>query len=101
MGQCCSDNSAGPNLTRRIHARSALGRSPVHGFEWNRGQENGPMKRTHKVLFVIINSALLAAVATMLILIVSSRTGARLSGWAASALGALIGSVVSYAVFRH
>jgi hypothetical protein len=59
------------------------------------------MKRTHKVLFELINSALLAGVATMLIVIISPLTGARLPGWAASVLGTLIGSVVSYVIFRN
>jgi len=58
------------------------------------------MKRRQNVLFGIISSALLAGLATVLILIFSALTGARIPGWVVSGLGALIGTVVGYFVYK-
>ena len=59
------------------------------------------MVRRNKLLFGIVNSGLLAGVATMLILVFSALTGAGFRWYTASFLGAIIGAFVSYFVFRH
>ena len=59
------------------------------------------MRRRNKLLFGLINSGLLGGLATMLILLFSTITGAGFRWYTASFLGAILGAFVSYLVFRH
>jgi hypothetical protein len=61
----------------------------------------GPMRRRNNFLFGVVNSTLLGGVATVMTMLCSTLTGAGLRWYTASVLGGIIGSFVSYFLFRH
>ena len=68
------------------------------------GASTSNMKQTsrkHRRLVALVNSAMLASVATTLLLLFSAADGAHLSWRAAVIFGGLIGSAVSYFVLQN